>query len=214
LRPLRISFVAAALALVLSLAGCQKTWTVDFTEAVPEDLADWGGSTSWNLNDEPETGLTVSEYNITSPIGFASDFTLTLYMRMDIDASDTASFRIWVGDSDSDYPEHYITCEFDLAGDESSEEVLIHEDGAGLEYRDVETRKPIPGLKDGDNVFKLSKKGDSVRITLNGVAVSSFTALYFKPAASYVSFVTDYDSNVDVYFRKIRVDYTGDPVPL
>lgn len=214
MKTLRIYLAMAVLLLALVLSGCQRTWTVDFTKALPADLADWGGSSAWNLNEPPGSGLTIREYNVTSPIGFTSDFTLTLDMWMDIDISNTANFRIWVGDNESDYPEHYITCEFDMAGDEANEEVLVHEDGEGLEYRDVETRKPIPGFKNGDNVFRLSRKGDAIRITLNGSLISSFTALYFKPAVSYVNFLTDADTSTDVYFRKIQVSYAGDPVLL
>ncbi len=214
MKALRIAIIAAVIIFAVFQSGCRTTWSLDFTEAIEEDLADWGGYSSWALDDPPGSGLQVEEYYVLSPIGFSADFTLTLDMWMDIDDSNSADFRIWIGDDESDYPEHYITCEFEQAGDEINEEVLIHEDGVGLDFRDIDTLEPIPGIKNGTNTFKLIRRGDHIRITMNGAELADFDAIYFNPPACFVGFVTDDTSSQDVYYRKISVSYAGDPVPL
>lgn len=210
---LRVAAVGLVFLFMLMQAGC-GTWSIDFTQAVDADLADWGGMSSWSLNDNPGDGLTISDDYVMTPVGFPADFTLTVNMFMDINWSDTADFRIWIGGDESDSPEHYIECVFTLAGDDSSEEVLIHEDGVGLDYRDIDTLSPIPGIKNGDNVFKLVKKGDHIRITMNGTEIIEFDIMYYNPAASYIFLSTSEDSSQEVYYRKMKVSYEGDPVPL
>lgn len=206
--------ITAAMLMLLLLAGCKTSWIVDFTKAVDADLAEWGGYTTWDLNNPAGSGLTVNGEFIMTPIGFPADFTLTLWMRMDISQLNNADFRIWIGDEESDSPEHYIECVFSQVGQELTDEVLIHEDGAGLEYRDIDTLSPIPGIKKGDNVFKLDRRGDRIKITLNNSLLADFNAIYFNPAACFVGFVTFSTSDVDVYYRRIRVDYEGDAVGL
>lgn len=214
MRGMRLVAVLCIIAVLAMLAGCRASWVMDFTEAEDADMADWGGYTSWTLNDPEGSGLTVYEDYVMTPLGFPSDFTLTIWMTMEINEIDNADFRIWIGDDDSSESEHYIECVFSEAGDEDNEKVLIHEDGVGIGYRDVDTLAPIPGLRSGDNVFKLVRNGDHFRITVNGALLASFDALYFDPAACYVAFVTRDTSDVDIYYTKIKVDYEGDTVPL
>ena len=211
---MRLIAMMCILVALTVLTGCRASWIVDFTQAEDSDMVDWGGYTSWTLNNPDGSGLTVPGDFVMTPIGFPSDFTLTIWMEMDISELESADFRIWIAGDESETPEHYIECVFTEAGDEGNEELLIHEDGVGLDYRDVDTLKPIPGLKSGDNVFKLTRNGDRIRITLNGASLANFDALYFDPAACYVAFVTPYTSDVDVYYKKIKVDYEGDAVPL
>ncbi len=214
MKGLRMIATICMLAVLFMLAGCRASWVVDFTEAEDADLDDWGGYTSWSLNDPEGTGLTVPYDYVMTPVGFPSDFALTIWMKMKTSEINNADFRIWIAGDESDYPEHYIECVFSEAGDEDNEEVLIHEDGVGIGYRDVDTLKPIPGLKSGDNVFKLVRNGDHYRITVNGALLASFDALYFDPEACYVAFVTPDTSDVVIYYTKIKVDYEGETVPL
>lgn len=214
MKGMRLIATVCMLAILVMLAGCRASWVVDFTEAEDADLEEWGGFTSWTLNEPVGSGLTVNYDYVMTPVGFPSDFTLTIWMTMGISEMDNADFRIWIAGDESDYPEHYIECVFSEAGDEDNEEVLIHEDGVGLGYRDVDTLGPIPGLKTGDNVFKLARNGDHYRITLNGALLASFDALYFDPEACFVAFVTPDTSDVDIYYTKIKVDYEGELVPL
>lgn len=214
MKGMRLIATIFVLAVLVTLAGCRATWVVDFTEAESEDLADWGGFTSWTLNEPEGTGLTVPYDYVMTPVGFPSDFTLTIWMTMEISEINNADFRIWIAGDESDYPEHYIECVFSEAGDEDNEEVLIHEDGEGLGYRDVDVLDPIPGLKAGDNVFKVARSGDHYRITMNGALLASFDALYFAPEACFVAFVTPDTSDVEIYYTKIKVDYEGEIVPL
>lgn len=200
------------IAVVALLSGCMNTWEVDFRKSTEMDLADWGGNSSWSLNDEPGFGLIVPEYHITTPFGFPSDFRMELLMDINADELDTADFSIWVGDDDGESPTNMVVCDFKTAGDENNEYVEIEEDGIG--FRDLPTKTPIPGFKKGENTFRMSRTGDHVKISLNSAVIADFDALYFDPVASFFSFETGEYSNVQVHFLKIKVSYDGELVML
>ena len=217
MKPNRVALLVLFLVFALMQAGCMETWTVDFTktEDAELELVNWGGYTSWNMVEEPVKGVDVYIDHITSPVGFPADFTLTLDMFLDISESDTATFYIWVGNDDGISPNNMIKCEFRDAGDSEWEEMYIYEEGEGPGSTEFGPNMPIPGLKYGDNRFKLDKKGSNIEISLNGELIIKFTVSYFDPdLANFVSFYTDDISNVHVIFKKISVKYDGELVDL
>ena len=213
----RIGLLVAFIVFSLLQAGCRDTWTVDFTrtEEAELELDNWGGYTSWNMVEEPVKGVDVYQYHITTPVGFPGDFTLTLDMFLDVDPLNTATFRIWIGEDEGEAPANSVLCDFKYTGDSlnDNEELNVYVDDGGSDPT-FGPIKPIPGLKVGNNSFKLDKKGNEVEIRLNGVRILTFELVSFNPIASYVSFLTDEYSNVRVVFKKISVSYEGDLVPL
>lgn len=214
----RAALFAALIVFALLQAGCRSTWTVDFTdlEEANQEMPDWGGYTSWNLYEEPISGMDVYQDHVTSPIGFIGDFTLTLDMYLDVSPSNTATFRIWIGEDDGISPANSVLCEFKETGDSlnENEELYIYVEDQGTEDPEFGPIKPIPGLKQGLNRFKLDKNGNDIEIRLNGALLKELTVDFSDNSASFVSFVTDEYSNVRVIFKKISVSYEGDPVWL
>lgn len=208
----RVSAAFAMITVAALLPGCMNIWEVDFRKSKETDLADWGGYSSWSLNDEPGFGLIVQENHITTSFGFPSDFRMELLMDIYADWLDTADFSIWAGDDDGESPTNKVVCDFKVAGDENNEAVEIEEDGIGL--RNLPTKTSIPGFKKGKNTYRMSRTGDHVKITLNSAVIAEFDALYFDPAASFFSFETGEYSNVQVHFLKIEVSYEGALVML
>lgn len=160
--------------------------------------------------------MEVYKYHVTSPIGFIGDFTLTLEMYLDISPSDTATFRIWIGEGEGESPANSVVCRFYETGDSlnGNEELFILVEQEGVDDPEFGPIKPISGIKHGLNRFKLDKKGSKIDIRMNGALLKSLTANFTEGSASNISFVTDEYSNVNVIYKKISVSYEGDPVPL
>ncbi|HOA15129.1 MAG TPA: hypothetical protein PLT03_00890 [Bacillota bacterium] len=217
MRIYRVMLIAAFMVLSLMQAGCMKTWTVDFTrtEDAELELVNWGGNTSWNMVEEPVKGVDVYIDHITTPVGFPADFILTLDMYLDISEDHPATFYIWIGEDDGSSPNNLIKCEFKYLGDSLNEELFIYEEGLNPGDITIGPIKPVPGLRYGNNRFKLDKAGSIIKISLNGDLIREIGTSVFDPdLVNFVSFLTDEYSNAHVVFRKISVKYDGELVDL
>jgi hypothetical protein len=203
----RALLIAILMMTCLLLAGCARTWFVDFTRLHSVD--DWVKFGPWSALPE---GLVLGGGYISSKVAFGGDFTLTVIFDLDVDdLLNRAEFAIWLSDGQTLTPDNYITCIGLGLGDPLEEEYTVRD------YSQHETEEryiadynaAFPGLiRQGLNTWKLIKEGKHIDIWMNGnVEVASFDIEHYEASYFYVNIHGDTEGAGILAFRSCKVVY-------
>lgn len=203
----RALLVAIMMIACLLLAGCGRTWLVNFTKSHPID--DWFKVGIWSSLPE---GLVLEGGYISSPVAFGGDFTLTVIFDLDVDdLFNRAEFAIWLSDGHSLTPDNYITCVGRGLGDPIDEEYSVRD----YSQHEIEERyiadedAAFPGLiRQGRNTWKLIKEGEHIDIWMNGnVEVVSFDIEHYEASYFYINIHGDIEGEGLLAFQSCKVVY-------
>lgn len=216
MRIVRTMMIVLLLTFAVVIAGCEeKTWSFDFTTASDADLAGWlmdenPGASSitpdpvyWDL--VPGEGLLLSFYGAAAPFAFSGDFTMTVAFSLDVDSANQVYFEMYPGDERAWEPGNYILSAFDYVGLTGAEVWYVGDNHEEV----VNETGNIPGLvRDGNNTWKLIKKGRSYQTWMNESMISSFTADN-SSGSSYFPTLYAEQMGGTVYFKSVTVAYKG-----
>lgn len=209
-------FLAIGLALVIafSVAGCTKTWSIDFTKSQ-------GGWTTLLDFDDPgitvtnnDLGLLLSGTTMVSRYGFNGDFEFTVIFKLNVSSTNTLSlFRVYLGDG-ADPSNQSLLCKFENMGG-VSEFYAIYDS-----FAKVHDAMYVSGINHtGLNTFTIIKKGNTVDMLVNGYSlfepftITNYTAPLFVPYIYVQQGSPDEDEELLV-IKSIKMKYSGDKVDL
>ena len=202
---------------IFSLSGCGKTWFMSFTNGTSIadwHIDDWGGS---YIHDN--LGLRIDYLGFISPFAFTGDFTLTVVFTLDTAPDRTVDFEIGLYDDISvPLSNNIINNHFNNAGNIAFEYIGVSELGPSIDpdwnYTITQSAE-IPGLnRSGRNTYKLVKKGDDISITINNTAIANFTMGYYESSNFAILLGADASNDGVVFFETIKVNYSGDLIPI
>ena len=204
---MRAALAATLILACITLAGCARVWSVDFTDPNPID--------DWYEEGPVETGpdgLIMEGGFVSSPVAFDGDFTVTVIFDLDVDTLlNRANFAIWLSDGPSISPDNYINCVGRGLGNPPDEEYAVR-DYTESELTDryiVDEDAAFPGLiRQGRNTWKLVKKGEHITITMNGdTLVASFDIEHYAASQFMINIHGDFTGDGFLAFRSIKVVY-------
>jgi len=208
----RLAVTIVAIALVLACAGCGKTETWIFDFATASETEDWvheeydDGSATLVT----DMGLKLDNHSVCSPVAFTGDFTVTVDLFLDTDASNCAYFECYICDGQFWEPDNMIfSCFENIGTDDDGESLMVTDEGPDRRTEVAGGFGPIPNIvRKGDNVWKLSKTGDYYVISLNGYRIAKFVSKECRSDKYYIG-LYGYSYGGDVWFKKVKVDYKG-----
>lgn len=210
----RLAFLAIVVLLMLSLQGCSKSWSVDFTTV--DDIDDWKEQ-DYNIPHEhslSSDGLFIDGDILTAPIGFSGDFTLTItFMLNDVEPMAVSAFEVFLNQGEDFPSEEYIRIQFKtMAGSISTGNYYITETAPTVSLDSVAS---IPGLNSiGLNVLTFDKKGTHVTVHMNdGLLCDAYLSSY-SPTWYFPILYVHGAATGRMFIKSIKVAYDGDTAPL
>jgi len=207
----RNALLVLVLALVVSLAGCSKTYTFDFTTAPNMNewyLQDWFSPYTCIVDSD---GLYLNGKIAVGPYGFTGDFSMSFVFELHAtDSSPVTMIEIILGYDGSAPVAQYISALFSDLGSDASESYNLYENGGSYS-----SGAAVPGLNyNGTNTLKIVETGDNIKMYMNGFTkicdsdILSCNLVTFYPRLNVSA------SNGDmVRFKRIEVKYSGDMIP-
>ena len=208
-------FLALALALTIAftVAGCTKTWSIDFTKSQGgwSRLLDWDDPGITVTND---LGLLLSGTTLISRYGFNGDFEFTVTFELDVDSANTVSlFRVYLGNG-TDPSSQALLCKFENMGG-VSEFYAIYDN-----VTKVHDAAYVSGIDhSGLNTFTIVKNGTTVDMLINGISlyqpfsIAEYSAPLFVPYVYVQQGDPDEDEEL-LIIKSIKMKYSGDKVDL
>jgi hypothetical protein len=207
----RIILILVAIALIATLGGCSKTWSINF--ALVSNLDDW------ILTDEYELlpqGLLLTHDNcVTAPFTWIGDFTITVNFELAVDDIDTAYGSIWVGSTPLWQPEDLISFYFYSGGPNSGYQLWT--DGALHDWEFISySTTEIPGIKnDSINSYVLQKAGNHFIAKLNGTLLSEWDNVIYDSDIFYLTLNSFNLTNAQIIYKSAKVKYEeGNMTPV
>jgi len=206
----RLAIILALLVLLIGMAGCDETWSVDFTKVY--DVNDWdiesfgGGPGNVNLYGE---GLFLNYYRAIGPYGFSGDFTLTVVFLLNADEVDTVN-KAWIGlgDGTGMYTMQHIMLYLDSLGNPASESLHMTEINGG-DFSTFLALDHIPAIRrHGLNTYRLSKNGDTIRAYFNGIFLCEYMLEHYDLVYSFPIIYAVQDSP-KLLFTSVKFTYSG-----
>ncbi|HNV34724.1 MAG TPA: hypothetical protein PKK63_04235 [Bacillota bacterium] len=202
--------VLAVLALLISMTGCNETWSVDFTEVY--DVDDWdvesfgGGPGAHTLYDE---GFFLNYYRAIGPYGFSGDFTMTVVFSLDVDEANKVD-KAWIGlgDGTGMYTLKHIMLYLNSIGEAGTETLDLTEIYGG-DFHSFRSMDYIPAIRrHGLNTYKLSKNGDTIKAYFNGVLLCEYMLQHYDLVYSFPIIYAVQDSP-KLLFKSVKFSYSG-----
>lgn len=212
MKHLRILIAIIAVILVLATSGCSKTWSTNFT--LVSDIDDWN---KVDFADpricalEPE-GLRIVGYWVEAPYEFRGDFTVSYNFVLDTNVDRKISYiRMNVDDGNNSARANMVEVYLRNVGDPATEIAQVLMRGSGVQTEILSF--PLELNRDGDNVLKIIKRGNSFKIRLNTTEVVSFEIDDYASPYAINYFIPGIYSHTDtgglLHFNSISVTYDG-----
>jgi len=207
---LRFRYFAIALLAVacMSLAGCDRVWTLTFNDVY--DLAGWHLG-PYDANDEyriDENGLMLDAVAAGAPFSFSGDIVLTVVFDLFANSANPIKDLSFVLSST---PQHLYFAFNNLCV--PGEELFYFVDNS---YADrIEYPGAVPNIRyTGHNTLVLQKRAGRFKVELNGAVLldepfSLYDAEFSTPRIGAISS----DGTGYVLFKIIRVQYSGEAIP-
>lgn len=183
----RVIAVVLTLAFLLTLTGCNSTFSYSFKRE--QELGDWILEEWFDTSSVssvspmayllhafvPNKGLDLRQGSVTYPVMFSGDLTYKVDFHLKVDTAHSLFFSISLSDQPctgdgSDL--HLDVIDVGLPSERYA--IIEHEPSAMLMISPIEN--DLPGLnRDGFNRFILKKTGDLVKMEMNGIPIGSIT---------------------------------------
>lgn len=205
----KIILAAAAIALMVGLAGCAKTWTVNFARV--DSISDWQDDGEGTKELVPGVGLNVEGGTIGSPVAFDSDFEASLKFRLEASAGNYADLFFHFCDTITWNPDNYFNICFINIGNEGKEGFQILESGkfngtvvaSGINLT-------LPYLhRNGDNTLLVKKTGNYIEMYMNGELIQEFVFTYCLGTKYYIRFGGNTPGEAVFTMKSVKVSYKG-----
>jgi len=211
LRTAKAAAIILALAVALSMAGCSKTYTFDFTTAPNMNawyLQDWFSPYTCIVNSD---GLYLNGKIAVGPYGFTGDFTMSFVFELHVsNAEQVSMIEILLGYDGAAPVSQYISALLNNLGSDTNENYNLYENGGSYG-----SGTAIPGIDyDGINTLKIVKNGNNIKMYMNGSTkicdhdIISCSLVTFYPRLNVSSSVGE-----RMRFKRLEVKYSGDMIP-
>lgn len=193
MKSIRLYLILAIVLLTMAAAGCGKMYMYDFSE----EGSFIKGNDEWFNYIFPEgvaeftpDGVYLDGSCVSSPFEFSGDMTYTVKFLLNVDVDHTCDILICLTDAIGIDHDNGLHFNFTAVGNPSGENCRISDLNMPLAEVKIHMDEPgaIPGLvRDGENIFRMVKRGSHVRATINGTFLAEFdlewyTSPWFNPA--------------------------------
>lgn len=206
----RIIMAAVALALIISLAGCAKVWTVDFARV--EDISDWNDDGQGTKELVAGKGLNIDGWGtIGSPVAFDADFEESVKFKLKASAGNYLNLVFYFCDTLNFDPDNYFFLSLVNVGEAGKEGFQIMDSTKSIGTQVASGANiDLPYIdRDGDNTFLMKKTGNVIGMYLNGKLLYEFALTYCQGAKYYVRFRGETWGSAVLTFKSIKVSYKG-----
>lgn len=190
----------------ITLAGCARIWSFDFTKKSPTE--GWIVTGDYDYGTQ---GLSLAGGFVSTKVAFGGDFTATVIFELQTDSLNKANFAIWISDGHTISPHNYITNYGRGLGDP------VHEEYGVRDYNYLESEErfiidldaPFPGLdRSGLNTWKLYKEGSHITIVMNGATiVAEFDIEHYQSTYAYLNIYGETGGTALLLFKSAKVVY-------
>ena len=203
----RVLFVLIVIVAMLSIQGCNKTWSVV--------LNSQNSLNGWEIQDlaSPyetfifQDGLYVDGDVVHAPFGFEGDFTMEIVFDLHLDSSVLPMLQfLFSGGEDAFFSKFVASTFVDI--NNSTENYYIAENPpyVALSYGNM-----IPGLNlDGTNTYKFVKTGSHVIVYMGDQIICDNTLTSYPYTVFFPSIYVDAASQAQIRIKSIKVVYDGD----
>lgn len=209
----RFSLAVLLLIALVSLSGCNKTWSFDFTETT--DISDWNqDAAGGTLRSLDANGLVLDGLAISTPMSFTGNVTATIEFALDTDSSDTLYLQFAFTDDPSySAMDNYLMIWMDYVGAVGSEAFQVedyNESTGSSIVTSLSNGNISPYLnRSGDNTFVMKKKNSEFEFYINGEFLDGGNMEHFNSQDCYIRLSSELSRGGTVYFKRISVVYTG-----
>jgi len=209
----KLMMIALIVSLMLTAAGCSKTYFFDFTEE--EDLIREDGTWSsvCNLFVLSSEGLFMAPDWVSAPHVYSGDLTATVRFDLNTDHDNFVSyFEIYLSTTNVFLnSEGFAGISFSNVGIDTSTFIIFHgnKDQGGTAYQGPQT--PIPALNTvGLNTLVIEQKSGVFTFWLNGAFLATFNPSRYDTDLYCLTIGSSQDSQNDcLFFRDVKIEYKG-----
>ncbi len=206
----RSAAIIIALAAVISMAGCSKTYTFNFTTAPNMNewyLQDWFSPYTCIIDSD---GLYLNGKIAVGPYGFTGDFTMSFVFELHVtNATPVTMIEILLGYDGAAPVSQYITALLSNLGSDSTESYNLYENGGSYS-----SGAAVPGLNyNGTNTLKIVKTGDNIKMYMNAVNICDSDIISCNLVTFYPRLNVSSSSGDRMRFKRLEVKYSGDMIP-
>ena len=206
----RLILAMAALALMVSLAGCAKVWTVDFARV--DDVSDWQDDGEGTKELVAGVGLNVDGGTIGSPVAFDSDFEASLKFRLEASAGNRVDLFFHFCDTITWNPDNYFNICFVSIGEDGKEgfQIMDNKKSIGTVVASG-INLTLPYFhRDGYNTLLVKKTGSYVEMYMNGELIYEFVFIYCQGSQYYIRFGGNTQNAAVFTMKSVKVSYKGE----
>lgn len=209
----KLMMIFLIVSLMLTTAGCSKTYFFNFTKE--EDLIRADGTWS-SLDDNfvlSSEGLFMANNWVAVPHVYTGDLTATVRFDLDTGQINTVSFiKVYLsamnGFSDS---EGYAGISFSKVGTDTASYAIFHGNSSqgSISYLDWQT--PIPGIDTvGLNTLVIEQRGGLLTFWLNDAFIVAFNPSRYNVDQYCLVVESIQDSEKScLYYRDVKIEYEG-----
>ena len=224
MKSIRLILVLAIAFLAMAAAGCGKAYVYDFAN----EGSFIRGDEEWfsyvfpsGTAEFTSDGVYLDGSCVSSPLEFSGDMTYTAEFLLNVDAGHTCDILICMTDAIGIAHDSGLHFSFKSVGNPSAESCTISDLNMTMAQMEIHMDTPgqIPGLqRGGANVFRMVKRGNNVRATINGVFLAEFelrwySSPWFNPAIMG-DLAGEAASEYGFTLKSVSVKYSGDVKPM
>jgi len=203
----RVLFVLIVIGAMLSMQGCNKTWSVVFNSQKSLN--------GWEIQDlappyetyiSPD-GLYVDGDVVHAPFGFEGDFTMEIVFELHLGQSVMPMLQFLFSGGEDAYFSKFIASTFQDINNPTENYYIIENPPYVLLGND----NLIPGLdRDGTNTYKFVKTGSHIMVYMEDEIICDNVLTSYPYTVFFPSIFVDAASQDQIRIKSIKVTYDGD----
>lgn len=210
----RIALLALIVLAAMLMAGCMKTWSIDFTN----NTGGWNSLLGWEdpgINSCGDYGLLLSGVTLRGNYGFTGNVEYSVTFDLDVaSGNELEKLEIYLGNG-SDPASQFLKVKFEQVGDSSSEYYAMYDNG----YK-IHDAIYIPGtVYSGSNTVKIVVEEGLVSFYMNNAvlyedyAIANYSAPHLVPYVFVQQGSPEEDEEL-LMLKNLKVKYSGDKVEV